>query len=59
MDGILVNKQHPMLFTILGYIKIEGNYYYNKCIINLKQCVKREEEGTLLISRAKLSIAQG
>ena len=44
---------------IIGYIKIEGNYYYVKCIIDLKQCAKREEEGMLLISRAKLSKAQG
>ena len=48
-----------MLFKIIGYIKIEGNYYYDKCIINLEQCVKREEEGTLFISRAKLNKAQG
>ena len=59
MDGISVYKQYPMLFTIMGYNKIEGNYYDDKCIINFKQCGKREEEGTLLISRAKLSKAQG
>ena len=48
-----------MLFMIIGYTKIVGNYYYNNYIKNLKQCVKREEEGMLFISRAKLSEAQG
>ena len=57
--GILVNKQHPVLFTIIGYIKIEGNYCYDKYKTNLEQCKKKEEEGILLISRAKLSKAQG
>ena len=48
-----------MLLMIIGYIKIEGNYYYDKYKTKLKQCVKREEEGMLLIFRAKLSEAQG
>ena len=59
MYGILENKPHPMLLMIIGYVKIEGNYYYNKYKTNLKQCVNKEEESMLLISRAKLSEAQG
>ena len=40
-------------------IKTKRNYYYYEYKMNLKKCVRKEEEGTLLISRAKLSKAQG
>ena len=47
-----------MLLMIIRYIKIEGNYYYDKHETNFKQCVNKEEESMLLISRAKFSKVQ-
>ena len=41
------------------HIKIKRNYCYHKHKMNLRQCVRREEESMLLISRAKLSKTQG
>ena len=41
------------------HIKIKRSYCYYKYKMNLRQCVRRKEESTLLISRAKLSKTQG
>ena len=49
----------PNITMTIGYIKIERNYCYHKHKTNLKQCARKEEESMLLISRTKLSKAQG
>ena len=59
MYGILRNKQHPMLLMIIGYVKMKEIIITISIKRTLNNVWKREEESMLLISRAKLSEAQG
>ena len=52
-------KQHPMLLMIIGYIKMKEIIIMISIKCTLNNVWKKEEESMLLISRAKLSDAQG
>ena len=48
-----------IIYIMIEHLKIERNYCYYKHKMNLRKCIRREEESMLLISRAKLSESQG